>query len=154
MRVRQDKYILGSMVILCGVCVWHALIGAVILPLTQPSTLSSSADAVTTSLAFANVTASSQMSTALTTATTIGQIGNSNTSYPLTTSDTGSGTSTTCTSQSSSSTSITDTAQTADNIALGTFGSLYVTFHLVFVALISCSVSNFSNHILIRCLDL
>jgi len=124
------------MVILCGVCVWHALIGAVILPLTQPSTASSSSlttDAMTTSFVLLNV------STAATTASTIGPTGNTSSVYSLTsvvgiTSDAGG--STTCTSQSTTSTSVTDAAQTADNIALGTLGSLYVAFHLVFVVLI------------------
>lgn len=124
-----DKYILGSMIILCSVCVWHAIAGAVVCPYTASpnttiSTTTTSTTTTTTAAAALNVNATATTTTAATTTT--------------------SATATTpkgsvvisCTRAKCNASS---TAIFIDYIALGVLASTYVGFHLVFVVLINCT---------------
>jgi len=113
----QDKYILGLMVILCGVCVWHAIIGAAAMP--------------------DDGTDDHVISTEMTSRPNI-------TSYEMTSSSpNASAESTVCPSAvgDTASSKMTEIVM-ADRMALAMFGSLYLLFHVVIVARICASVSS------------
>jgi hypothetical protein len=135
---QQDKYILGSMVILCGVCVWHAIIGAVILPLTLSADDDSDV-AVTTAMTVQTTTLAISRGVNATYPLTPLATSNSTTASAITVTT---ASNTLCPSSGSTTANVTATAQMADNIALGVFGSLYAAFHFVFVGLIYCCVSD------------
>lgn len=111
-RCVQDKYILGLMVMLCGVCVWHAVVGA----------------AATEHLFADDHVPSPEMTSSPPPLPEISS------SFPANASP-AAWTLVPC-----------DTAEMAkivmaDKMALVMFGSLYLLFHVVFVARICTSVS-------------
>lgn len=127
----QDKYILGSMFILFGCCVWHSIVGALInrlTPIVGPATtiepnwssgITHTTGNYTTKLARA-------IYTTAVTSTTISPPSTTTIPPP------------------------TPTAQLADYIALAIFLTIYMVFHLVFAVLIFCEVclGMFTNNVL------
>jgi len=111
----QDKYILGSMVILCCICVWHAVIGSIIY-----STLPKLGDSTTTTTTTPSSTAVTLLATTLAASNVTGAI---------------------CPVTITPSTSPGPECMTADKIALGILSFVYVAFHVVFLVLILCVVS-------------
>lgn len=119
----MDKYILGTMFILCCVCVWHAVVGSIIYPRSIAST------AVTT---YSTTTPSPPPSSPAFTHTP-----DENSSVVAATD--------LCTAAAAAAATASTTpakpgpaALVADKIALGILGSAYVGFHAVFFVLIKC----------------
>jgi len=125
----QDKYILINMTILCCICIWHALIGSIIYVNTinsgtttsQLSNTSSPFSTTTTINNNNNSTASAFYSTTRASATTVGACAAYST--PASGPPTGS------------------LPYKIDKVAVGTFGFVYILFHLVFLFRITCLVS-------------
>jgi hypothetical protein len=112
----QDKYILGSLIIQFCICVWHAVASIIndnTLPLPPEATTLAT---LTTVAARFNVTRSPL--------TTRAFVSNATTAATAAATDVA-----------------TRTAVVADYIACGTLGGIYITFQIVFLALIGTNVS-------------
>ena len=116
----QDKYILGLMVMLCGVCVWHAIVGAAAGHYHMTNDHVTSPEMTSwpdiTSQEMTTPSAMNATSAELTICSTL-------------------------VDNFDSATVKVATIKMADKMALVMFGSLYLLFHVVFVARICMSVS-------------
>jgi len=117
----QDKYILGMMVILCGVCIWHAVVGAAAVH--YKVNVDDDDDTTTPEMTSWSDVASYETTSSLPNASAAE--------------------STVCSSTAAADDTTEKMAQIvmADRMALATFGSVYLLFHVVFVARIYVSVS-------------
>jgi hypothetical protein len=108
----MDKYILAMMVLLNGVCVWHAVVSVInsyVYKTSIPAVVSTTTTTTTTMMTTVSVTGCANQTTAAATTTA------PSTSVP-----------------------ITEEGLKADYIALGIFISLFIALHLVFVFMIAC----------------
>lgn len=122
----QDKYIMASMLIVMGIIVWHAVVGALIYP-NLPTILTKA-----NSILGKTTITTMKTTTSMRTTTTIASVTVANL--------TASPNCPVATTVSSNPTPASNLCLVADRTALGLLGLIYITMHLTFLLLIICEV--------------